>query len=357
MIRRPGWWWAAAMALLTACQTPVGEVRGLADLPPLDYAVMVTGGAFLQEGATEGTFAGTALAEPVPIADVLGVLREGAVFRRVEVDGDAAQRRRLVTLLRRGPADDAAVRDYLQQVRQAGYDWLLVVEQLQDGPVEAQGVNGRWPVTLSFWLLFGLGALIPDHTFESRATLRITLRDLQTGRVVHDPLLSAGPVDLSLVERSNLLGFVVSLVVPPFWVHDDADHVADSVRDVTRRRLLVSLARALKSEETRQRLRERSVAALDLVWRGGRPWLRIDSGESLSTVRLRQGERAFDGPAVADLERALLASAQREGEPGRERYRYEAPLAVGLVAGPVQVLVATIAGNVASATLDYRTEP
>jgi hypothetical protein len=223
-----------------------------------------------------------------------------------------------------------------------------VVEQLQDGPVETQGVNGRWPVTLSVWLLFGLGALIPDHTFESRATLRISVRDLQTGRVVYDPLLGAGPVDLSLLERGNFLGFLLSLVVPPFWVHDDVENVAASVREVTRRRLLVSLARDLKSESTRQRLRERSVAALDLVQRDGRVWLRIDAAESLSLVRVRQGSRAIEGEPAASFQAALLGSLQREGV----RFRYEAPLQLPLGPGPFQVLIATIGGNATSATLD-----
>jgi hypothetical protein len=49
---------------------------------------------------------------------------------------------------------------------------------------------------------------------------------------------------------------------------------------------------------------------------------------------------------VAAFERALLASRRWDGE----RFRYAAPLPVELQGVPVQVLVGTIRGAVASAT-------
>jgi len=345
---------ALTAVLLAACQAPGGDARSLASLPPLDGAVMVTGGAFLGDsgaGSANGglmTFAPGADPEAIPLHELVAVLEEGAVFRRVAVDPDAQHRWQVLSQLRpEGAGDDPALRDWLQQIRDQGCDWLLVVEQLQNGAIEGQGINGRWPLTLSFWLLVGLGALIPDHTFESRATLRVTLRDLQTGRVIHDPPLNAGPVDLSLVERGSFLGFAISLIVPPFWISNDDDSVRGSVREFTERRLLVSLARDLKSPAVRQRLQERSVASIGFVRREGRPWLLVDARESLSLLQVRQEGQTLSGSQADALQAALLGSMLRE-ESGH--FRYEAPLDLPLHRGQFQVLLATIAGNVVSAT-------
>ena len=188
------------LLLGAACQSTASELSGLAELAPLHYAVLVTGGAFLTGSGDGGTFVAlsdvaveVAGDEPIAIEEVVGVLDEGRVFRRVSVDLDEARRRRLCERLASGtPVTD--MQDILQQARDDGFDFLLVVEELQDGPIEAQGINGRWPVTFSTWLLLGIGALIPDHTFESRATLRVSVRDLQTGRPMHDALLNSGPI-------------------------------------------------------------------------------------------------------------------------------------------------------------------
>jgi hypothetical protein len=344
---------------LAGCQAPGGDARSLAALPPLDCAVMVTGGAFLSDGgagtAAPGgltTFLPASDQEAVPLTELVGVLEDGAVFRRVMVDPDPQHRYQVLSQLRpEGAGDDPALREWLQQVRDQGCDWLLVVEQLQNGAIEGQGINGRWPLTLAFWLLVGLGALIPDHTFESRATLRVTLRDLQTGRVIHDPPLNAGPVDLSLVERGSFLGFAISLLVPPFWVSNDDESVRAAVREFTQRRLLVSLARDLKSPAVRQRLQERSVASVQLALRDGKPWLLVDARESLSQLQVRQDGQTLLGPQAEALQAALLGSLLRE----ENRFQYEAPLKLPLHRGLFQVLLATIAGNVVSATFTLET--
>ncbi|MEQ1633161.1 MAG: hypothetical protein ABL997_12360 [Planctomycetota bacterium] len=350
-----GWlvpWFARflCLCLVAACQSPTAELSGLAQRAPLDYSVLVTGGAFLQRApfGAGGTFATGAeedggTTEPVRVADVLAVLRQGAVFHRVEVDDDAHRETVRRQLLSRGA--DPGLLDFLQSARDSGFDLLLVVEELQDNPIDAQGINGRWPVTLVTWLLLGVGMFIPDHTFESGVTLRVTVRDLQTGAVMTDSISSAGPIDLSLVERSDTLGVVTSILVPPFWVGSDDDRVARAVRDVTQRRLLLSLARELKSEPTRQRLRERAVAAITLQ---RDRVLTVDADESLTAVRLRplSGQGAVDPAVAARFEQRLLATMQRAGE----RYVYEAPLPDGFDRGSVQVLVSTIAGSVASGT-------
>lgn len=349
-VRRRGWLVVALLGLV-ACQS-TGELGGIADLPPLDCAVLVTGGAFLSPNGATGTFAAgagtgdpaTSLNEPIAIDDVVAELRQSRVFQHVALDGDAGHRRLVRDRLRAG-AGDAEVQRFLQRAREQGFDLLLVVEELQDGPIDAQGTNSRWPVTFVTWILLGFGALIPDHTFESRATLRVTLRELQTGRVLHDPLLVGGPIELALFERSDLLGLLLSMVVPPFWVGDDQERVGDAVRETTERRLLLSLARDLKSESVRQRLRERSNTRLLLVEDDAGLRVTADSAESLSVVRLRC-ERPLLPELVAGFERDLLASRRLEGD----RFLYEAPLPSSLRGERVQVLVGTIRGTVSSAT-------
>ncbi len=359
--------WPLLLVLCCSCQSVADELRGLADTPPLDYAVLVTGGAFLTEAiGGAGTFAptpaqagedadgpvavnGTTAGEAIAMTTIVDLLRRGGVFQRVEAEIDPGQRRRQRDQLRAG-ATAAECQAFLQAARDDGYDLLLVVEELADGPIEAQGINGRWPVTFVTWILLGLGMFIPDHTFESRATLRVTVRELQTGRVLHDPLLLGGPIDLSLVERGAFLGIVISILVPPFWVGDDEENVVAAVRDVVQRRLLVSLARDLKSESVRQRLRERGIASFDRVDLPVGPGVAVQSRESLSVARLRSIDVALDPVVAARFEKELLESVRREGE----LFRYQAALPRELNGSGVQVLVGTIRGSVASATFARR---
>ena len=285
-----------ALLALAGCQSTASELGGLAATAPLDYAVLVTGGAFLDAVQGEaGTFhvpdaeSGTPEAvggEAIAVEEVADILGRARVFRRVRVDADPARRRQVAEQLA-ATGTSAALQAVLQSARDEGFDFVLVLEELQDGPIEEQGINGRWPVTFVTWILLGVGMLIPDHTFESRATLRVTVRDLQTGEPLYDPLLAGGPVDLALTERTDVLGIVTSILVPPFWVGNDRENVRESVQQVTRRRLLLQFARSLKSESVRRRLRERSAAALTLVETGDGPELVVDAAESLSAVRLR----------------------------------------------------------------------
>lgn len=339
---RPWLAWCAAAPLLGACQSSGAELSGLALEPPLDYAVLVTGGAFLAATPGDGIFGRGHDGEPLEIDELAQVLRDGAVFRRLAVDPDAAHRRAVVDQLRAGA--DAGLAVFLQRARDDGFDLLLVVEQLQNGSIDRQGINSRWPLTLATWLLLGVGMFIPDHTFDSNTRLRSSVRDLQTGRVVYDSLVDAGPVDLSLVERSDFFGILISILVPPFWVHDDDENVLAGVREVAGRRLLLQLARDLKSELVRQRLRESGEAAFAIE--DGRV-LVVEARHGLSAVRLRPAAGPLPDEVVLAFERRLLASLQRSG--GRLVYREALP--AELPAGPVQVLIGTITGEVASATL------
>ena len=350
---------AAAVWLLTlaaGCATTGGELPLLAGQPPLDFAVLVTGGAYLTPTrAGNGTFArapedtsdtGAVVGggEPIAIADVVDVLTRIDAFQRIGLDPDPAERRqRRDALLAAAPGPDLL--PFLQAARADGYDLLLVVEELQDGPIEQQGTNSRWPVTFTTWILLGVGMLIPDRTFESRAALRVTLRDLQTGLVLADPLLTAGPIDLALTERGDVWGILTSILVPPFWVGDDDESVRDAVRETTRRRLLLSLAQGLKSEAVRQRLRERSAAAVSLVDTEAGRKIMVDSLESLAAARLRV-DPPLDAATAERFEQALLASVAIDNA----RYHYEAELPPELTGRRVQVLVSTLRGGVASGT-------
>jgi hypothetical protein len=66
-----------------------------------------------------------------------------------------------------------------------------------------------------------------------------------------------------------------------------ANATASAVRETTQRRLLLTLARDLKSASVRQRLRERAPAAVVLVEADGTAKVTVDSLESLSLCRLR----------------------------------------------------------------------
>lgn len=344
------------LVCLSACQTTGSELGGLAAIAPLDYAVLVTGGAFLSadpaDPAQPGTFfepnaesgsVGTIGSEPIAADEVVAILEQGRVFRRVALDMDVDHRRSVSEQLASGSGPD--LQAFLQNARDEGYDFVLVIEKLQDGPIEEQGINGRWPVTFATWILLGVGSLIPDHTFESRATLRVSLRDLQTGRLLYERSLASGPIDLALTERTDVLGLVLSILVPPFWVANDRENLMASVQLVTRRRLLFDLARDLKSGSVRQRLREGSAAGFSLVSGADGSELVVDAAESLSAVRLRS-EPSLSDAASDDFAAALLSSVQSiDG-----RFHYRAPLPAGAQGRLVQILVATIRGSVASAT-------
>ena len=335
----------ALCATFTGCVSTSDELSGLAARPRLDRAVLVSGGAFFAPAAVgQGTFdvEGAAGGEAISFGSIVDTLERGAVFQRLSADDDAGRRRTLRASLDNRP-DDPAVRAFLREAREDGYDLLLLVEELQDGPIESQGTNGRWPVTFATWILLGVGAFIPDRTFESTAALRVSFRELQSGREVDSLLLVPGPVDLALTERTDVLGLLMSVIVPPFWVGDDDGAVVRSIQETTRRRLLLSLVRELKSEVRRRRLGEREAARIDFERGGDGPRVVVESAESLSGARLIcQG---LDASLAEDFCARLLAS--RALQSGRMRYEAALP---SEVRGLFQLRVATLRGGVASST-------
>jgi len=362
-------WLVWLLVVLPACGSFEYDLGSLAAQDPLPFSVWVTGGAFLEPvanpaadplGATfavaEGpaSQAGSAAAatdpvEVLPLEQITAVLRRGRVFVRAEPDpASAAGRIRWSQPDLR--LDDPAVQASLDQAREAGHDLVLVVERLRDGSVARQGVNGRWPVTLVAWLAIGLGIVIPDHTYESSATLSFAIRDVQTGELLVRAVRGAGAVDLSLVERGDFWGLVSSIVVPPFLVWDDDEDVVSAVREVTQRRLLVSLAGRTKGAATLREIREGQAVDLRLRSASGGVLVEVSSGEGLAAIRVRVDGKLWDPGSTAVTWSDLLGSVRGEGD----RLRYGTTLVAPRGARTVQVLVQTLSGRLTSGTLDLR---
>ena len=120
------------LLLSAACSTTVA-IPDAASQPPLDAAVLVTGAFALPAGGQSDDVPATFGAEvPGDLQPLVDALQAAGVFRRIALDPDAAARGAV-------PPWDAASPDrdrFLQQARDAGHDWLLVVEGLRDGPIE-----------------------------------------------------------------------------------------------------------------------------------------------------------------------------------------------------------------------------
>lgn len=348
----------AVLSLLLAASCagfPANDVVGIADQAPLPYSVFVTGGSFLEieslaaERPVARTFPAEGGVELIPLGEIGRALAAGRVFARTVVDSDRAADARSRFAGQRAdlPLDtDADFPALLEEARAAGHDFLVVVQRLADGPIEDYGVNDRWPLTASLWVLVGLGIFIPDHTFESRATLQAGVYEVQTGRLVHRAVGAAGPVDLSLVDRGSAIGFLQSIVIPPFWVATDDDRLVERVGRSTVQRLVSGLARQLKSPACRQDLAEGARARIEILPGGGE--VRVRSDEPLGAAALRVDGVAVDADR-SSFARDLLASEEDDGAGG---FLYTGST---LGAGDgrfLQVLVRTLSGEVASVTFD-----
>jgi hypothetical protein len=355
------------VALCGACSVaPTAGLSAIAQKPPLPYSILVSGGAFVHPpGGAAGPLARTysraptdgdtgAEAERPEAFDaerVMRVLRLAKVFVVAERDvAHADERRRVAALpVRVGqPEQRRALDTILGRARDAGHDFVLIVDRIQDGAVESQGVNDRWPFTVGAWL-FALGALIPDRTYESRARLWVSLRDVHTGERVLGLILEPDAVDLNMIERCSLWGFVQSILVPPFWTSTDPETLVASVRELSTDRLLLSLVDRLKSAEVDETLRRSGPAKIELT-ATRRGWIvSVDSSEPLDAVSLRLDGEPLGEDFVASFETELLAS--RTGE-SPYRYRTECVLPRG--GRRLQVLVHTVAAGQSSVTWRVR---
>jgi hypothetical protein len=341
---------ALVMALLGACRSSAfAELDSLAESAPLPYSALVTGGAFVEGGEAAGPLARTFLetephGEAIALDTIRAALGRGRVFERTERDARGAVERAAAL---RGAGPQGAD-ELLAVARAGGHDFLLVVERLDDREVQVQGINGQWPITASVWLLIGLGMVIPDHTYESRASLRVSIRDAQTGAVLHPMVFDAGPVDLSLIERTDIWGLLQSVIVPPFWVGDDPARVVATVRATTAARVVTKLCRELKSIAVRQRLAASMPAQITVARLEGAVRVEIEAAEGLSFVRVAVDGAMVAGEAAAAFADELLGSVIRAPN-GRLVY---AAVYRGPPAGEyLRVLAQTISGGVASTTV------
>lgn len=353
------------------CSVTSSDLLSLADEPPVPYSVLVTGGAFVSVLPLEPGEGGDSLlttyvdqgpdarrlpgSEAVPLEAFESALRTARVFVRVDRDTRTADARAaLVASLEDGRVGASAASAFAAAAA-AGHDYVLTIDKLADGRVQEYGINGRWPITAVAWLALGIGLVIPDHTFESRAALHIALRDAHTGRLVYERVHDGDPVDLALIDRTDFWGLVQSILIPPFWVGSDDEAVLSQVRRETTRRLLYLLAQDLKSASCRAELEAGTPASIRA--RRTREGLRLDvsSAEGVNFVSLRV--LGVDESARAELEGVgdALLRTERLVE-GRVVYGLEfaLPRAVRDDGRFLQVLVQTVSGQVASITVDLQ---
>lgn len=339
-------------AILGGCAAgPTADISALAEQEPLPYSVLVTGGAFVEapELATGGVLARTfgdseEAAEAISLRKLTDTLRAARVFvTQGRHDASTVLRRQIGNR----KVSDKDMKAVLAAARARGYDFLLVVEKIQDGAVQEKGINDRWPFTLGAWL-FAMGWFIPDRTYESRARLHASLRDVRSGRVAYQTVAVPGPVNLNLLERASAWGYVQSILVPPFWTSVNNEKIVGEMRLVSVARLPVSLAAELKSADARDRLDNFGPARISVRKVRGGLQVSIEADEALSFVRLRLDLQPVAGTEVDGFQARLLASVQETGG----RFSYSALLGERLRGKVLQVLVQTVTAAVASKSLN-----
>jgi hypothetical protein len=342
---------------LTSCVSTTSEdLSSLAAKPALPFSVLITGGGFVDASAVEEVPSplGRTYELPGPrveafrLARFVATLADAKVFVAMALDNGAAVGRDTIAATKAEVAPRvASLGATLDRARRDGHDFLLVVEKIIDGPIEYRGVNDRWPFTIAAWL-FALGALIPDHTYESRAQLRITMRDAYSGRRVVEPILvESGPVDLNMFERCGFLGFAQSLIIPPFLTSTDPETITESVRAASIQRMLVSAVRRLKSAEVLAALDGSGPASIKIL-REGRGWkVSVLAKERISAVEIRLDGEPLDAARTEDFETRLLRSQEVAGDTGT--YRYTAPWTIR-GGRRLQILIQTDAARLSSVT-------
>ncbi|PIE23359.1 MAG: hypothetical protein CSA62_08155 [Planctomycetota bacterium] len=339
----------------------VPDPQRLALLPPLPYRIAVGGGAMLateqrdpggvevwKGGEVLRTYDGRDL-EPVPFAELVGLLRRGRLASQVvALDMDDLPARERLAFGRNRPEEIERARLLAEG---QGADLLLILEGLRDAPVIELGLNDRWPIATAAWLMVGLGMFIPDHSYESQVSVRATLRDVHTGAVlVDDILVSPGSVDLSLVERTTWLGIVTSILVPPPLVWSEPEEYGSSVREVAGDLIALRLLARLKRPQTLAQLRRALPLGVELV--PGREGLElvVRSRQELLSLAVEMGaeRRALAEASLQTLLAALRAS--RALDPAGEGFVYRAPLPASEGARLVRVIVGTAAGERVSTT-------
>lgn len=352
-----------------ACENAVALSEAtLAAAPPLPYRIALVGGAFLPPSVRddvgfvpEPTPGGrqiysrtypTGVAEPISFETIRDLLVRGRAATTL-LPGAAGEEER-ERLAAAGAEELRAAREVAAG---NGADLMLVIEGLEEGPVEMHGVTGQWPVTTVAWLLVGLGMFIPDHRFESKVRLIASLRDVHSDRVLVPIGVVPGTMDLALVSRARFLGILASLIVPPTLVANSVDKVVRVVRQDGDRRLLLRLLARLKDSETLEMIRARLPMRLTLRAVAKRTVeVELESVQEVQNLAIEivQADGRL-GPLAADPADAFRRSFVGSVRKSDNAWRYTSRLG-GLDAGAeVRVLVQSVAGQRVSSTI--RLEP
>jgi hypothetical protein len=350
------------LAVLTSCSWFSGqEGDPLVEQPALPYSVLVVGGAVVESSSPSAessnplanTFPTSAGAILITHEELATALRSTRVFTRVAVDAIAVEEPRLwleLGAVRDGlPLSNPSVAALLARARNAGHDFVLVLHRVVDGGIEDYGINERWPLTAATWLLVGLGVLVSDHTYESRAVLEASLFDAEEGRLLHRSIGSGAIVELSLLERSDFVGLLQSVLVPPFWVASDGESIVESLREPTIARLLGSMARELKGLACRRDIAENLGVEIE-VTRDRADWnIDVFAREGIASASVVVDGIELPRQLQAQLVSQLLL-AQREEPSGRvfARARWTPPDGARML----QVLVRTVSGRLVSSTVE-----
>ncbi len=346
-----GW----GLFLCSCASSPYSELQRLAEEgDPLPYAVMIVGGAFVngEQSASEAadpmarTFAlANGEQEAFPLRELQEILSQGRVFVSTTTSSLAVDlRRQLAATSLAIPLANKELQEILQKTRNSGHDYLLVVEKIQDGAVQSQGINDRWPFTLGAWL-FALGGLIPDRTYLSQAKLHVSLRDVYSGSRIYRVVVDAHPVNLNMFERSNVWGFLQSLIIPPFWTLEDEERLVESVRADAVQGLLVEVAKRMKSGEARGVLQQSSPAQITLQGTHRGLELVVSSAEAISLLRLCLDSTDLGPEVVSNFESSFIKSQKMQ----EDRFLYRAVLPP-LSGSTLQVMLQTVAARIASVT-------
>ena len=372
------WIWPALLApLCLSCSTGGGvqDLDYLARFPPIPYKLALGGGAILPsgdrksakpagvEGAEDGgqteeqtqdervlapkTFA-EGVAEPISFDSIRETLIQGRVASGLILLPSATQGEREALAMESSLG--AGLGPTRQRAEEEGADLILVLEGLKEAPILVQGVTNTWPVAGVVWLLVGLGGLIPDTRFESRAVLKASLRDVYTGRRLMTFTVTSDPMDLSLFQRAGFWKIVSHIIIPPPLVGSDQEVVAPVVREEVIRQLKLKLVARLKSEETREQLLRELDFRLELVeQRGRRVELTVQSHQEVKYIEIWINGKVADDKKVQDFRTAFYGS--RQPIPRLDLHRYHAVLSGLPKSAEVRVLVLTLAGQRVSSTL------
>lgn len=355
------------LLLVPSCTgTIVRDANRLAQLPPLPYRVAVVGGAFLSptdravvgrvpddsRDGVEQLWSRTFRqgdAEPIDIETILSTLARGraATLLWTADDFDTTDREELA----RG--DKGALERARRAAEAADIDLLLTVEGLREGPVQYLGVTGQWPITTVAWLLAGLGLFVPDHRFESKAKMRASVRDVHSGRVLLSRMVFApGTLDLSLLDRTDFLGIVSTIVVPPTLVGNDVEDVVAKVREDGAQRLVLGLLARLKDPETLDALRSAMPIHLEMRVEGSAAIVDLRSRQEVQDLLVQVFDstgqrRVLDVAEFTRFRREMLASVRRE----QEDLVYRATFALRGGDASIRIVVQDVAAQRASSSV------